>query len=130
MLEGCKNYYCIAVAWACRVLIVDCDVHHGWGTQLAFYDEPRVLYFSIHRYLRDHVWPPSRNSDYDFVGGARKARGYNINVPFNKASLFAFYHYVFIAIIFRVWTLQLTEIGRSRLLRVYRYLPTNLTPNS
>ena len=33
-----------------RVLIVDFDVHHGNGTQEAFYDESRVLYFSTHQY--------------------------------------------------------------------------------
>jgi acetoin utilization deacetylase AcuC-like enzyme len=33
-----------------RILIVDFDVHHGNGTQDAFYDDPRVLYFSTHQY--------------------------------------------------------------------------------
>jgi acetoin utilization deacetylase AcuC-like enzyme len=33
-----------------KVLIVDWDVHHGNGTQGAFYDDPTVLYFSVHRY--------------------------------------------------------------------------------
>ena len=33
-----------------RVLIVDWDVHHGNGTQACFYDEPRVGYFSVHRW--------------------------------------------------------------------------------
>ncbi len=33
-----------------RVLIVDWDVHHGNGTQNAFYSDPTVLYFSSHRY--------------------------------------------------------------------------------
>ena len=33
-----------------RVLIVDWDVHHGNGTQDAFYDDPRYLYFSTHQY--------------------------------------------------------------------------------
>lgn len=32
-----------------RVLIVDWDVHHGNGTQDMFYDDPNVLYFSVHR---------------------------------------------------------------------------------
>jgi acetoin utilization deacetylase AcuC-like enzyme/formylglycine-generating enzyme required for sulfatase activity len=32
-----------------KVLIVDWDVHHGNGTQAAFYDDPRVLYFSVHQ---------------------------------------------------------------------------------
>jgi acetoin utilization deacetylase AcuC-like enzyme len=33
-----------------RVLIADFDVHHGNGTQEAFYGDPRVLYFSTHEY--------------------------------------------------------------------------------
>lgn len=33
-----------------RVLIVDFDVHHGNGTQDAFYADPRVLFFSTHQY--------------------------------------------------------------------------------
>jgi acetoin utilization deacetylase AcuC-like enzyme len=33
-----------------RVLIVDFDVHHGNGTQDAFYTDPEVLYFSTHQY--------------------------------------------------------------------------------
>ena len=33
-----------------RVLIADFDVHHGNGTQDAFYTDPGVLYFSTHQY--------------------------------------------------------------------------------
>ena len=33
-----------------RVLIVDFDVHHGNGTQDAFYADPKALYFSTHQY--------------------------------------------------------------------------------
>jgi acetoin utilization deacetylase AcuC-like enzyme len=33
-----------------RVLIADFDVHHGNGTQDAFYADPKVLYFSTHEY--------------------------------------------------------------------------------
>ncbi|MGH2478313.1 MAG: histone deacetylase family protein, partial [Ktedonobacteraceae bacterium] len=32
-----------------RVMIIDYDVHHGNGTQDAFYEDPRVLYFSTHQ---------------------------------------------------------------------------------
>ncbi len=32
-----------------RVLIVDWDVHHGNGTQAAFWEDPRVGFFSAHR---------------------------------------------------------------------------------
>ena len=33
-----------------RILIVDWAVHHGNGTQKFFYEDPRVLYISIHRH--------------------------------------------------------------------------------
>jgi acetoin utilization deacetylase AcuC-like enzyme len=33
-----------------RVLIVDWDVHHGNGTQDIFYEDPRVGFFSAHRW--------------------------------------------------------------------------------
>ena len=33
-----------------RVLIVDWDVHHGNGTQAAFWDDEQVGFFSIHRF--------------------------------------------------------------------------------
>ena len=71
------------------MLIVDWDVHHGQATQYAFYDDPRVLYMSLHRYEHAAFWPSLRQSEYDFVGAAR-ARGYNLNVPLNTVSLLAF----------------------------------------
>jgi acetoin utilization deacetylase AcuC-like enzyme len=33
-----------------RILIVDWDVHHGNGTQDVFYEDPEVMFFSIHRF--------------------------------------------------------------------------------
>ena len=33
-----------------RVLILDWDVHHGNGTQDIFYEDPSVLFISLHRY--------------------------------------------------------------------------------
>ncbi len=58
-----------------HVLIIDFDVHHGNGTQDAFYTDSQVMYFSIHEY----PW-------YPFTGdanetGARAGEGYNVNVP-------------------------------------------------
>lgn len=35
-----------------KILIVDWDVHHGNGTQKMFWKDPRVLFFSVHRYIR------------------------------------------------------------------------------
>ncbi len=58
-----------------RILIVDWDVHHGNGTQAAFYDDPRVLYFSIHQRF---IFPGT-----GAVGevGTGQGTGYTVNVP-------------------------------------------------
>lgn len=69
-----------------RILIVDWDVHHGQGSQRAFYDDPRVLYFSIHRFEHGTFWPNLRESDFDYVGD-EPAEGKNINVPLNKTGM-------------------------------------------
>jgi histone deacetylase 6 len=69
-----------------KVLIVDWDVHHGQGTQRAFYDDPRVLYFSIHRFEHGTFWPNLRESDFDYAGSAN-GEGKNINVPLNRVGM-------------------------------------------
>jgi acetoin utilization deacetylase AcuC-like enzyme len=58
-----------------RVLITDWDVHHGNGTQAAFYDDPRVLFFSTH--LSPHY--PGTGAAGE-VGGAA-GTGFTVNVP-------------------------------------------------
>jgi acetoin utilization deacetylase AcuC-like enzyme len=58
-----------------KVLIVDWDVHHGNGTQTAFYDDPTVLYFSVHQY----PFYPGTGSEEE--RGTGKGFGYNINAP-------------------------------------------------
>ncbi|MFH0765114.1 MAG: histone deacetylase [Calditrichota bacterium] len=64
-----------------RIAIIDFDVHHGNGTQAAFYSDPRVLFGSLHR--ADHY--PSDTSDWHDDGeGAGK--GFTINVPLSAAT--------------------------------------------
>lgn len=58
-----------------RVLIVDWDVHHGNGTQEAFYDDASVLYFSTHQY------PHYPGTGWLDEVGFGEGEGYNINVP-------------------------------------------------
>ena len=58
-----------------RILIVDFDVHHGNGTQDAFYDCPDVLYFSTHQYP---FYPGS--GDLREVGSG-SGTGYTVNIP-------------------------------------------------
>ena len=58
-----------------KILIVDWDVHHGNGTQDAFYNDPTVLYFSMHRYP---FYPGSGRKEED---GQGKGKGFTVNVP-------------------------------------------------
>ncbi|KAK0180458.1 hypothetical protein PV327_006097 [Microctonus hyperodae] len=69
-----------------KILIVDWDVHHGQATQQMFYNDPRVVYFSIHRYEHGEFWPNLRESDYHYVGD-NDGRGYNFNIPLNKTGM-------------------------------------------
>ncbi|CAH2050846.1 unnamed protein product, partial [Iphiclides podalirius] len=69
-----------------RILIVDWDVHHGQATQQMFYDDDRVVYFSVHRYEHGAFWPNLRQSDFNYVGRGKGA-GYNFNVPLNTTGM-------------------------------------------
>uniref|UniRef100_A0A1A8L9G7 Histone deacetylase n=1 Tax=Nothobranchius pienaari TaxID=704102 RepID=A0A1A8L9G7_9TELE len=62
-----------------KILIVDWDVHHGNGTQQAFYDDPNVLYISIHRYDDGNFFPGSGAPD---EVGSSPGVGFNVNVAF------------------------------------------------
>lgn len=69
-----------------RVLILDWDVHHGNGTQRAFWDDPNVLYISLHRYENGTFYPGTTYGHYDQVGGP-SARGRTVNVPWPCAGM-------------------------------------------
>ncbi|KAL1123276.1 hypothetical protein AAG570_002362 [Ranatra chinensis] len=81
-----------------RILIVDWDVHHGQATQQMFYNDPRVVYFSMHRYEHGLFWPNLRESDFDYIGEG-PGRGFNFNIPLNMtgmsdADYLAVFHHV------------------------------------
>jgi len=63
-----------------KVLIADWDVHHGNGTQAAFYDDPSVMYFSVHQ---SPFYPGTGEAEEK---GAGKAVGTKINVPLPAGS--------------------------------------------
>lgn len=69
-----------------RVLIIDFDIHHGNGTQHAFYDNNKVLFLSVHRYENGKYFPHSTEANYDYIGG-ENAQGYNVNIPLNQAMM-------------------------------------------
>jgi acetoin utilization deacetylase AcuC-like enzyme len=80
------NNIAIAAAYAVaelgleRVLIVDWDVHHGNGTQAAFYGDAHVLFFSMHQ-----------AGHYPGTGMAREVgsdegAGFTIDVPLQEGA--------------------------------------------
>jgi acetoin utilization deacetylase AcuC-like enzyme len=58
-----------------RIAIVDWDVHHGNGTQAIFWDDPSVLYISLHQ------WP-----FYPGTGGPGEGNETTVNVPLRAGS--------------------------------------------
>jgi acetoin utilization deacetylase AcuC-like enzyme len=58
-----------------RVLIADFDVHHGNGTQDAFYADPEILYFSTHQY------PFYPGTGWMDETGTGKGEGTTVNFP-------------------------------------------------
>uniref|UniRef100_A0A674DG17 Histone deacetylase n=1 Tax=Salmo trutta TaxID=8032 RepID=A0A674DG17_SALTR len=60
-----------------KILIVDWDVHHGNGTQEVFYNDPSVLYISLHRYDDGNFFPGS-GGPAEVGSGA--GEGFNVNV--------------------------------------------------
>ena len=72
-----------------RVAIVDWDVHHGNGTQQAFYGSDRVLYCSIHR---GHYYPYSGRTD---ERGSGEGEGFTLNAPLDAGATIADYDAVF-----------------------------------
>ncbi len=59
-----------------RVLIIDWDVHHGNATQHTFYEDPTVMYVSIHQY------PYYPGTGAATERGAGPGEGTTVNIPF------------------------------------------------
>ncbi|TXT66946.1 MAG: Histone deacetylase-like amidohydrolase [Promethearchaeota archaeon] len=59
-----------------KIVIIDIDDHYGDGIARFFYEDPNVLYFSVHEF--DFV-----EGDMGFITelGAKKGKGTNINFP-------------------------------------------------
>ncbi|XP_053121605.1 histone deacetylase 5 isoform X2 [Hemicordylus capensis] len=60
-----------------KILIVDWDIHHGNGTQQAFYSDPNILYISLHRYDNGNFFPGSGAPE---EVGSGIGVGYNVNI--------------------------------------------------
>ena len=63
-----------------RIGIVDWDVHHGNGTQNSFYEDPSVLYVSLHQF----PFYPGTGAAHETGSGAGK--GATLNCPMEEES--------------------------------------------
>lgn len=76
-----------------RVAIVDIDVHHGNGTQWTFYEDPHVLYVSLHQYP---FYPGTGSAD---EVGRDEGRGFTLNVPLQAGATDADYDLAMTALV-------------------------------
>ncbi len=76
-----------------KVLIVDWDLHHGNGTQHAFYGTNRVLYFSSHQFP---YYPGTGSMEEIGVG---EGTGYTVNLPLSPGCGDAEYVYLYSSIL-------------------------------
>lgn len=72
--------YTIGRGLAEKVAIVDWDVHHGNGTQNAFYTTNKVLYISLHQY----PFYPGTGASYET--GEAEGKGFTLNLPMMAGS--------------------------------------------
>ncbi|KAI0644758.1 histone deacetylase complex protein [Trametes meyenii] len=69
-----------------RILILDWDVHHGNGTQRAFYDDPSVLYISLHRYEGGNFYPNGPFGSMTSCGEGPGV-GHSVNIPWPEGGM-------------------------------------------
>jgi acetoin utilization deacetylase AcuC-like enzyme len=72
-----------------RILIVDWDLHHGNGTQHAFYSRNDVLYFSVHQF------PHYPGTGFWNEIGSGEGEGFTVNVPLAPGKTDADYLFIF-----------------------------------
>ena len=63
-----------------RIAIVDWDVHHGNGTQAIFWEDPNVLFMSLHQY------PFFPGTGAHTERGVGRGEGYTFNIPLPAGS--------------------------------------------
>jgi acetoin utilization deacetylase AcuC-like enzyme len=76
-----------------RVLVLDWDVHHGNGTEAIFYDDPSVLFVSLHQF----PCYPGTGADRDV--GSGNGRGKTVNLPLPPGGSDALYEAAFSRIV-------------------------------
>jgi acetoin utilization deacetylase AcuC-like enzyme len=79
----------LRAAGVARVAIVDFDVHHGNGTQAAFYSDPAVFFASSHQF----PFYPGTGAAGETGAGA--GRGFTLNAPMAAGARDADFHRVY-----------------------------------
>eukprot|EP00124_Ichthyophonus_hoferi_P000956 Ihof_evm3s42 gene=Ihof_evmTU3s42 len=83
-----------------KVAIIDWDVHHGNGTQNIFYDDPSVLYMSLHRHDDGGFYPYTGDAT---ECGEGAGVGFTVNIPWRESGdkppgnteyVSAFHHFI------------------------------------
>ncbi len=75
-----------------KILILDWDVHHGNGIQNIFYDDPNILYISIHVYQDGAFYPGKPENSQTPDGGIDKCgtlagQGKNVNIGWHDQGM-------------------------------------------
>ncbi|KAH6656822.1 histone deacetylase [Truncatella angustata] len=75
-----------------KVLILDWDVHHGNGIQNMFYDDPNVLYISLHVYDNGNFYPGKPDNPLIPDGGIDAigddlGKGRNVNIGWDNQGM-------------------------------------------
>ena len=78
-----------------RILILDTDAHQGNGTMDVFYEDPRVLFVSIHQDPRTLY--PGRGFTNEI--GRGEGKGYTVNLPMSPCAGNKEYEHVFAGVI-------------------------------
>jgi len=90
------NDISIAIIYALRksselkILYIDLDAHHGNGVQEAFYEDPRVLFISLHETGKTlYPW-----SGYETEIGEGDGKGFTVNLPLEPGTDDEVYNFV------------------------------------
>lgn len=83
-------HYARSVYHLDKVMIVDWDVHHGNGTQDAFYHDQHVLFLSLHQ----ENWYPRHSGELEQVGSG-SGIGKTVNIPLPAGTGDRGYHAAF-----------------------------------
>lgn len=75
-----------------KILILDWDVHHGNGVQNMFYEDPNVLYISLHVYANGTFYPGKADNPQATDGGIEHCGsgpglGRNVNIGWHEQGM-------------------------------------------